>query len=253
MPVDVALLAVPAQHIAPALEQCGAAGVPCCVVITADFAELGAEGAARQAELVAIARRHGMRLIGPNCLGFINPHAKLALTSSVALAVEPMPVGAIGLVSQSGSMMASMLSHAVDNGIGFSACITVGNQADLEICDFVEYFLEDDATRAICLYVEGLKDARRFLALAERCRAAGKPLLAVKAGSSDAGSRIAQSHTASLAGSHAVWEAACRDCGVIAIDDPESMIQCAQFLVCFGAPKRVRASRRSRRRAARSP
>lgn len=237
VPIDVALLAVPAPRLPGALEQCGAAGVPCCVVVTADFAELGETGAAREAELVRIARGYGMRLIGPNCLGFINPHLNLALTSSVALATAPMPKGAIGLVSQSGSMMASMISHATDAGIGFSACITVGNQADLETCDFVEYFLEDETTRAICTYIEGLKDGRRFLALAERCRTAGKPLLAVKAGSSDAGSHIARSHTASLAGSHAVWEAACRDRGVIAVDDPESMVDCAQFLVRFGAAK----------------
>lgn len=236
-PVDVALLAVPAPHLPAALEQCGAAGVPCCVVITADFAELGDEGAAQQAELVRIARQHGTRIIGPNCLGFINPPLKLALTSSVALAMEPMPVGSIGLVSQSGSMMASMISHAMDRGAGFSACVTVGNQADLETCDFIEYFLADAATRAICLYVEGLKDGRRFLELAERCRTAGKPLLAVKSGSSEAGAHIARSHTASLAGSHAVWQAACRDHGVIPVDDPESMIDCAHFLTCFGAAR----------------
>ena len=236
-PIDVALLAVPAPHLPAALEQCGAAAVPCCVVITADFAELGDEGAAQEAELVRIARRHGTRLIGPNCLGFINPHLKLALTSSVALSVEPMPIGSIGLVSQSGSMMASMISHAMDCGAGFSACVTVGNQADLEICDFIEYFLADTATRAICLYVEGLKNGPRFLELTERCLAAGKPLLAVKAGSSEAGAHIARSHTASLAGSHAVWQAVCRDHGVIAIDDPESMIACAHFLTCFGAAR----------------
>jgi acetyl-CoA synthetase (ADP-forming) len=115
-----------------------------------------------------------------------------------------------------------MISHAVDVGIGFSACITVGNQADLEICDFIEYFLDDEKTRAICLYVEGFKDGPRFLTLAERCRAAGKPLLAVKAGRSEAGAHIARSHTASLAGSHAVWEAVCRDRGVIAVDDPRA-------------------------------
>ncbi|MGZ5145276.1 MAG: acetate--CoA ligase family protein [Burkholderiales bacterium] len=232
--VDVALLALPAQHLPAALEQCGAAGVRCCVIITADFAELGAEGAAREAELVRIARGHGMRLIGPNCLGFINPHVKLALTSSVALAVEPMPKGSLGVVSQSGSMMASMISHAADTGAGFSACVTVGNQADLEICDFIEYFLQDDTTLAICTYIEGLKNGPRFLALAERCRQAGKPLLAVKAGSSDAGAHLTRSHTASLAGSHVVWQAVAQSAGVLAVDDPESMIDCAYFLTRFG-------------------
>ena len=237
--IDVALLAVPATQLPAALEQCARAGIPCCVVITADFAELGAEGAAKEAELVRIARLHGMRLIGPNCLGFINPPLKLALTSSVALAVEPMPAGPIGLVSQSGSMMASMISRAADCGAGFSACVTVGNQADIEVCDLVEYFIEDPATRAVCIYIEGLKDGPRFMALAARCRAAGKPLLAVKAGASEAGSRVALSHTASLAGSHRVWEAMCRDCGVIGMDDAESMIECAQFLTLFGAARQT--------------
>lgn len=235
--IDVALLAVPASQLHDAVAACGAAGVRCCVVVTADFAELGAEGAARERELVGAASRHGMRLLGPNCLGYINPHAKLALTSSVALAVSPMPRGAIGLVSQSGSLMASLISHAQDHGAGFSACVTVGNQADLEICDFVEYFIDDPATRAICLYVEGLKNGPRFLELADRCRAAGKPLLAVKAGRSDAGALVAQSHTASLAGSHAVWQAAAREHGVCLLDDPEAMILCAQFLLQFGAPR----------------
>jgi acetyl-CoA synthetase (ADP-forming) len=235
--IDVALLAVPSQYLPRALEDCGIAGVRCCVIITADFAEAGEEGAAREAELVTIARRYQMRLIGPNCLGFVNPPLKLALTSSVALAIQPMPTGSIGLVSQSGSMMASMISHAADSGAGFSACITVGNQADLETCDFIEYFLHDEKTLAICAYIEGLKDARRFLALAERCRAVRKPLLVVKAGSSRAGVEIARSHTASLAGSHAVWSAAARDAGVLTVDDPESMIACAHFLTRFNTPR----------------
>jgi acyl-CoA synthetase (NDP forming) len=233
VPIDVALLALPAPHLQQAIEHCGEAGVPCCVVITADFAELGDEGAARERELVRTARCYGMRLIGPNCLGFINPGLKLALTSSVALAHGQMPRGPIALISQSGSMMASMISHASDCGAGFTACVTAGNQADLEICDFLEYFIDDALTRAICIYVEGLKDGRRFLALAARCREAGKPLLALKAGSSDAGSHVARSHTASLAGSHAAWLAACRSSGIIDVDDPEAMIDCAHFLARF--------------------
>jgi len=236
-PVDVALIAVPAAQIPATLDECGNAGVAGCVILTADFAEVGAEGAARQNELVEIARKHGMRLIGPNCLGFINPGLKLALTSSVALTVEPMSAGFIGLVSQSGSLMAALISHAHDHGTGFSAAVSVGNQADLEICDFIEYFLEDAATRAICAYIEGLKDGPRFLALAARCRAAGKPLLVVKAGRSDAGACVTASHTASLAGSDAVWETVCREHAVVLLDDPESLIQCADFLIRYGAPR----------------
>ncbi len=236
-PIDVALLAVPASQIADAVAACGAAGVAACVVLAADFAEAGGDGAARQAELVAIARQSGTRLIGPNCLGFINPAARLALTSSVALAVEPMPAGTIGLVSQSGSLMASLISHAQDLGAGFSVAASVGNQADLEICDFIEYFLDDPATKAICAYIEGLKDGARFLTLAARCRDSRKPLLVVKAGSSEAGAQITRSHTASLAGSDAAWVAACREKAVVLLDDPEALIQCADFLIRFGAPR----------------
>ncbi len=235
-PIDVALLAVPGAQIAPTIEACGKAGVKACIVLTADFAEIGADGAARQDELVRIAHRHGIRLIGPNCLGFINPGLMLALTSSVALATENMPAGSIGLVSQSGSLMAALISHAQDLGAGFSAAVSVGNQADLEICDFIEYFLDDPATKAICAYIEGLKDGARFLALAARCRDARKPLLVVKAGRSDAGANITRSHTASLAGSDAAWTAACRKHAVVLLDDPEALIQCADFLIRFGAP-----------------
>ncbi|MGA0032243.1 MAG: acetate--CoA ligase family protein [Burkholderiales bacterium] len=235
-PVDVCILALPAAHLPAALEDCGRAGARGVVVITADFAETGAAGGARQNELLQIVRRHGMRLIGPNCLGYINPHLQLALTSSVALATEPMPRGAIGLASQSGSLMASLISHAQDLGTGFSVAATVGNQADIELCDLVEYFIDDENTRAICLYIEGLKNGARFLELAQRARAAGKPILAVKAGRSAAGQQVAQSHTASLAGSYAVWEAACRDHAVILLDDPEALIYCADFLIRFGAP-----------------
>ena len=133
--------------------------------------------------------------------------------------------------------MAALISHAQDLGTGFSAAVSVGNQADLEICDFIEYFLEDPATHAICAYLEGLKDAPRFIALAARCRAARKPLLVVKAGQSDAGARITRSHTASLAGSDAAWTAACHDHAVILLDDPEALIQCADFLIRFGPPR----------------
>lgn len=234
--VDTCLLALPSAHLPAALEDCGRAGARGAVIITADFAETGAGGLARQQELVAIAKRHRMRLIGPNCLGYINPRLNLALTSSVALASGSMPAGAIGLACQSGSLMASLISHAQDCGAGFSLAASLGNQADVDLCDLVEYFIEDGATRAIALYVEGLRDGRRFLELAQRARAAGKPVLAVKAGRSEAGQKLAQSHTASLAGSYAVWEAACRDHGVILLDDPEALIYCADFLIRCGVP-----------------
>jgi acyl-CoA synthetase (NDP forming) len=235
--IDVAVLAVPTPHIASSLEECGKVGVKCAVVITADYAEIGAEGKARQDELVAIARRHGIRLIGPNCLGFINPHANLALTSSVALALKPMPKGNIGVVSQSGSVMASLITNARDVGAGVSVAASIGNQADLELCDFIEYFADDPNTKAIAIYAEGLRDGKRFIAAARRCREAGKPLVIAKSGTTEAGSRLTQSHTASLAGTHAVFEAVCREEAVCLVDDPERAIMAAHLLARFGAPR----------------
>ncbi len=236
-PIDVAVLAVPTPYIAPSLEECGRIGVKGVVVITADYAEVGDEGKARQEALVAIARRYGVRLIGPNCLGFINPHVQLALTSSVALALKPMPRGDIGVVSQSGSVMASMITHARDLGAGVSVAASIGNQADLELCDFIEYFADDPLTQAIAIYAEGFRDGKRFIAAARRCREAGKALVIAKAGTSEAGSRLTQSHTASLAGAHPVFEAVCRDEAVCLVDDPERAVMAAHVLARFGAPR----------------
>jgi len=235
-PIDVALLTVPASHLIPAIEECGETGVRGCIVVTSDFAEAGEVGARRQRELVAAARKAGVRIIGPNCLGFVNPVHNLALSSSVTLAVDHLPRGVIGVVSQSGSVMASMISHAFDDGAGFSVCATVGNQADIDACDFIDYFAGDPGTRVVCAYLEGIPDGAKFIAAAQRCREAGKPLLVVKAGRTEAGASITQSHTASLAGSYEVLEAVCRRHSVTLIDDPENMMKAAEFLAAYGVP-----------------
>ncbi|HKX19574.1 MAG TPA: acetate--CoA ligase family protein [bacterium] len=235
-PVDVAILAVPPQAVVPAVAECADTGVRCCIVMTTGFAEAGRDGSARQDALVEIVRRTGLRLVGPNCMGLINPHDRLALTSSLVLEVESLLPGRVGLVSQSGALMVSMYNRAHDAGIGFSACVSLGNQADVEICDVLEYMLADPGTDAIALYVEGFRNARRFLALAEEAQGRDKPLLVVKTGRSDAGVRAARSHTASLAGSYAVFEAACRERGVLLTDDPDGMILAADLLRRHAVP-----------------
>jgi acetyl-CoA synthetase (ADP-forming) len=229
-PVDVALLALPPQHLVQAVEDCAQAGAGACIVMTTGFAEAGAEGERRQAALVDIVRRTGMRLIGPNCMGLISPHHRLALTSSLVLEDAPLRGGKVGLISQSGALMVSMYNRADDAGIGFSACVSLGNQADMEICDFLEHLIGDPRTAVICIYMEGLRDPARFLTLADAAKRAGKPLLLVKTGRTEAGSRAAKSHTASLAGGYDVFSAACRDHGVVLLDDPDGMIQLADFL-----------------------
>jgi len=228
---DLALVAVPAAQLEATIDACGRAGVGACVVITAQMAEFGAEGAALEARIVEIARGHGMRLVGPNCMGFIVPSADLALSSTPTLRYSgPFRKGGVALVSQSGALMGSLYVQAHDHGVGLSGMVSIGNQADLELCDFFEGFIEDPATRVICLYVEGVKSPARLRALALRALAAGKPVLAVKAGRTEAGSIMARSHTSSLAGSYSAFETLCTESGIVLVDDPDSMILIAGLI-----------------------
>jgi acyl-CoA synthetase (NDP forming) len=230
-PVDVALVAVPAAQLRQTIEECGAAGVGACVVITAQLGEFSDAGAALQDEIVQVAAGYGMRLVGPNCLGMTVPTHSLALTSSPTMQyAETLPRGSVGFVSQSGALMGALFVLGYDHGIGFTSMITVGNQADLELADFFEALIEDDETSVICLYIEALKNPQRFVELAQRARARGKRVLAVKAGRTEAGSAAARSHTASLAGSYAAFETVCDETGVLLMDEPEAMILAAGVL-----------------------
>ena len=227
---DVAILAVPGDRLEPAVAECAAAGVGCCVIISTGFAEADAAGAALQDRLVQVARTAGMRLIGPNCMGLLNPAWRLALCSSVVLDIDRMLVGRIGLVSQSGALMVSLLDRAYADGIGFSACVSLGNQADIEICDVLEYFMDDPATDAVCVYAEGFRDPARFVRAAASCRAAGKQMTLLKTGRTEAGVRAAQSHTASLAGSYESLAALCHAHGVVLVEDPVVLVRTADML-----------------------
>ena len=238
-PPDMAVVAVPRDHVEAAVRECAQAGTRLAIVITAKFSDAGPEGARLEAEIVATARRHGMRLLGPNCLGLISPANQLVLCASPALYVDRLPRGRIGMVSQSGALMTTLFDRAQTRGVGFSHCFSIGNQADLELCDFLDFFTEDTATDVICAYIEGIKDGRRFVEAAQRAHAAGKPLLAVKAGRSDGGTAAAFSHTASLAGSYAACAAACRDAGVVLMDNPDAMIMLACALTRFERPARI--------------
>lgn len=236
-PVDLAVIAVPGSQLLETVAACAQAGVGACVVITAQLAEFDARGKALQDEVAAQARAHGMRLLGPNCMGLISPAAGLALSSTMTLQhVAALRRGGVGFVSQSGALMGTLFVIGDDHAVGFSHMVSIGNQADLELCDFLDALIEDEATRVICLYVEALKSPRRFVELARRARAAGKPVLAVKAGRSEAGASAARSHTASLAGSYDAFVAACEAAGVLVFDEPEGMIVAAGVFDRLGSP-----------------
>jgi len=227
---DVAIVAVPPARLLESVREAAEVGVGCCVIISTGFAEASERGAGQQAELVELAVRSGMRIVGPNCLGLIVPHHRMALCSSVVLNTDSLGDGSIGLVSQSGGLMVSVFDRSKTDGIGLRYGISLGNQSDLEICDFLEFMIEEPQTKAICLYVEGLLDAARFRRAAKACRHAEKPLLLVKTGRTEAGVVAAKSHTASLAGSWPVFEAICREEGVVLAHDPDDMIRAADLL-----------------------
>lgn len=232
--IDVAILALPSEMVEQAISECAAAGVGACVIVSAGFAELGDEGAERQERVVRIAREANMRIVGPNCMGIINPHHRMALTSSLVVEHGELLPGNIGLISQSGALMVSMYDRACREQIRFSLCVSLGNQCDLEICDFFEYMIEDPATRVITMYVEGFVDSRRFARLARKAQSVGKPVLLTKTGRTAAGAEAARSHTASLAGNYRALEAVCDATGVVLMDDPDGMLQLGAIMARFG-------------------
>lgn len=230
-PVDLAILLVPRQHVRAALEDCVAKGVGCALCITAGFAETGPQGRADEEELVAVARAGGVRLIGPNCMGLMNAHHNLCATTGVVMGtVDRLPVGGIGMASQSGALMGAMISRGVDIGAGFSSMVSVGNQADLGLNDFFDYLIDDPKTEVISLYMEGVVDAPRFTALLARAAAVGKPVCIAKSGRSEAGAKAAASHTASLAGAWPAFEATCRRWGVYLFETIYDLMQGAVLL-----------------------
>ena len=214
-PVDLAVVAVPAAAAPGVLRQCGEKGIRAAIVITAGFAESGAEGVERQAHLLEAAREAGIRFIGPNCNGMWSATSELNLHSPT-----PPRAGSIAFISQSGAFGGSLVEAATKQGYGVSRFVSSGNQADLNDADYLEYLADDPATRVLAFYIEGLRDARRFLETARRVMAR-KPVLVYKAGRNAVGRRAVRSHTASLMLPDDVFEGATRQFGLLRA--PEAM------------------------------
>jgi acetate---CoA ligase (ADP-forming) len=210
---DVGLVLLGAERAQEAVRGLAALGTPACIVLAGGYAEAGAQGAARQAALKAAAGP--MRLLGPNTIGLVNVIDGITLSASGALEAEALAAGPIALVSQSGGIFSSLLSRAASAGVGLSRLLATGNEADIDVCDCLEYLLTDEATRVIALYIESLRDPPRFRALAARAAALGKPLVAYKVGRSEPGARAAVSHTGAIAGADRMYEALFRQAGVI--------------------------------------
>ncbi len=210
--VDLAVICVPASLVPKITEECGNKGVKGVVIISSGFAETGREGAALQNEISAVARKHGIHVIGPNCLGIINTHVNLNASLAMPIKIK----GHVAFISQSGALADAIFGMAQDSNIGFSKFISVGNRVDIDEADLIRYLADDPLTKVIAVYIEGVKNGRKFI-WASRKAAEKKPVVVLKAGRSKAGVRAVASHTGSLAVNDLVFNAACKKGNIIRV------------------------------------
>ncbi len=236
---DMAIIVVPKEHVLAIAEECGVAGVKGLVVISAGFREIGGDGVAREAQLMDIVRRYGMRMIGPNCMGVVNTDPAVSMNATFATTMPPF--GHAAFVSQSGALGLSVLDYAREYGIGISQFVSVGNKPDVSGNDLLIRWEHDPVVRVILMYVESFGNPRRFLDIASRITKT-KPIIVVKAGRSRAGARAASSHTGALAADDVAVEAMLAQAGVLRAGTVEELFDMA---MAFG----VRAMPRSRRTA----
>ncbi|WP_297092923.1 CoA-binding protein [Thermococcus sp.] len=228
--VDTAIVAIPAKFVPALIDEIGSL-IKGAVVISAGFSEVGNNELER--ELVEKAKKHGVRIIGPNCAGIFGVHGRFFGSFEVRVRQ-----GGLALISQSGAFGGAALAMGNEEGIGFSAFVSYGNAADLNESDFLEYFADDDNTRVIALYIEGVKDGRRFLK-ALHYAASKKPVIILKAGKSASGAKAAASHTGSLAGSYEIYRAAFKQAGAIEVEEMEELFDAAKAFEMY-----TRAGRR---------
>ncbi|HEY4716235.1 MAG TPA: CoA-binding protein [bacterium] len=208
--IDVAVIVVPAKDVLKVTEECGQKGIGSVVIISAGFAESGKAGSSFQTELLSIAKQYGIRIIGPNCLGIISSSENLNLTFA---RVKP-PAGPIAFISQSGALGTAVIEYALEEYFGMSYFVSIGNKSDIDDSDLLEYFAEDSGTKCISLYLESVRDGRRFFN-SMKSAAKKKPIVVLKAGITSAGAKAIASHTGSLAGADVAYDAAIRQSGAL--------------------------------------
>ncbi|MGH7040549.1 MAG: acetate--CoA ligase family protein [Acetobacteraceae bacterium] len=236
-PIDLAYILLGTGHVEAAIADCAAHAVPLAMVLADGFAESGADGAARQARLLAVAREAGVRLLGPNSMGMINVPASIACSVNAALEAERLPAGRWSLVSQSGSVMGTLMSRAAARGQGFAKLVGMGNEADLTAGEVVRLLVDDPDTDAILLFLETIRRPDLFADAARAAHAAGKPLIAYKLGRSEAGAKLAATHTGAMAGSDAAAEAFFRAHGIVRVDMIETLLDLPPLLLGRRPPR----------------
>ncbi|MGH3201234.1 MAG: acetate--CoA ligase family protein [Streptosporangiaceae bacterium] len=232
-PVDLACVAVPAAATIAAVQECAAQRVPAAIVYSAGYAETGPDGRAAQQRLLEAAGGK-VRLLGPNSMGIAVPAARVFATFGTALEVDDFVSGPVAFISQSGALANSLFSRSREYGIGFSHWISVGNEADLGVEDFLAYLADDDSCRVICMFLETIRRPAAFAEGARRARAADKPLIVLKAGRTEAGSASAASHTGALSGSDVSYTAFFGKHGIIRVADLEDLFISSQGVLMGG-------------------
>ena len=230
--LDLAVVATPPRTVPDVIEQCGRAGVRAAVVITAGFSEVGREGAKLERAMLENARRHRLRLVGPNCLGLMRP--ALGLNATFARGT-PLP-GSLGLISQSGAICTALLDWARPHKVGFSSVVSLGGSTDVDFGEIIDYLVEDAKTEHILLYIEGVRSARRFVS-ALRAAARVKPVILMKVGRHPAGSRAAVSHTGAIVGLDDVFDAVVKRAGVVRVTTIGQLVAAAQALAAHVRPQ----------------
>jgi acetate---CoA ligase (ADP-forming) len=231
-PVDLAFVMVPTSAVLGVLAEVADTGIPSVVLLTSGFAEVGEEGAELERQLVDLARRRGLTILGPNGNGFINAAARI---TPYGLPIDdPLLGGPVGVVLQSGALASSVLTFAQTRNVGVSLLVSMGNESMVSMTDVMRYLIDDDATRVIALFIESVRHPDEFIALAREALAKGKPIVAIKVGRSQTGARVARAHTGSLVGDDAVVDAVFSQHGVIRVDCLEDLIITAGLLAATG-------------------
>jgi acetyltransferase len=230
--LDLAVICTKAETVPAIIESCGRAGTRNAIVISGGFAEMGPRGANLERSMLDSARRHNLRLLGPNCLGIMRPGSGVNVTFAHGSA-NP---GTIGLISQSGALCTAILDWALPNNIGFSSVVSLGAESDIDFGEVLEYMVADPRTENIFLYIEGIKNARRFMS-ALRAAARCKPVLLIKVGRHAAGKQAALSHTGATVGADDVFDAALRRAGVVRLGNIGQMYAAAQALFAHFRPR----------------
>jgi acetyltransferase len=229
--IEIAIFVIPGKFVNKMTEECGKKGIKGLVVITAGFKEIGGEGIERELELIKIAKKYGMRVIGPNCLGFIG------INYNGSFASHTPKKGEIAMISQSGAMLTGMMDYSMDQAFGFSYNISLGNKADMDEVDFIEYLANDPNTKVILCYLESIENGNKFLEVVSKV-ARKKPIIILKSGVSAAGARAASSHTGALAGSDIAYDLAFDKCGVLRAKSIADLFDYGEILLYQPVPQR---------------